>query len=183
MARVCNSFQVQFDLGSHAERAKVLAQKLFEETNYRIQDEFLVWDNMEVSALSLEGEVYCSGEDEECEQSRAIFERLCKTIAANYPEDDFMGRHSFDYTNTDGTLYLLCFYHNNKLVFYQGEVIDDVGCMNPEKFSYRVENDQFIETERMCFDNIFFDTDEDSDNEFVRALNLYEWYEFPDEDM
>ena len=44
MAKVCNSFEIKLDDQNYADKVKAAAETLFREVNYKMQDEFLVWD-------------------------------------------------------------------------------------------------------------------------------------------
>ena len=173
MAAGYNSFQIRSERDDINE-IKNIADKLFQETDYKMQDEFLVWDNVEISGNTIGAEVYSGAGDDDCEKSRRLFEKLCKALVLDHSEESFMGRHSFDFANTDTTDYLLCFYRDELLLFYEAEIVDDVGCMSARRFSFRYENGSLIEQEDHEFDNLFFGADMETDNNFMEILESYD---------
>ena len=145
-----------------------------------MQDEFLVWDKTEVIGNTLTAEISSGAQDDDCEKSRRLFEKLCKTIAAQNPEGDFMGKHSFDYSNTDTTDYLICFFHDSLLLFYEAEIVDDVGCMSARRYSFDFCDGEFTEKDNYEFDDLFFAADMDTDNNFMEVLESYDMEMYPE---
>lgn len=179
MAGVYNKFEIKFDIKDYAEKAKPVAEDLFRETGYKMQDEFLVWEEVEATGGAIRGEVYCGADDDDLEKSRLLFENLCKRLMHDFPMAAFMGKHSFDYSNTDATDYLLCFRKDMNLTFYNAEVVDDVGCMNAKRYTLQSRFLKFSIKEEHEYDDLLFGNDEDSDNDFIEVLEGYDKFKYP----
>ena len=91
-----------------------------------------------------------------------------------------MGKHSFDYSNTDTADYVICFYRDQKLFVYQGEVVEDVGCMNAGCTSFIFADGALSEAESYEYSNLFFDAEDDSDNVFMNVLESFDCEEYPE---
>lgn len=179
MAGVYNSFELRCEDEGAAEKAKVIADRIIGESGYQIQG-ITVWEETELSGETLSSEVYCGAEYEDCERSRALFTKICKALVLKSPNASFMGKHSFDYSNTDTADYVLCFYRDQKLSVYRGEIVDDVGCMSAGCTSFNFVDGALSEAETCEYSNLFFGAEDDSDNVFMNVLESYDCEEYPE---
>ena len=179
MAGVYNRFEIKLDNNIFVEKVKETAEKLFRETNFKMQNEFLIWDNIDINGVILSAEVYCGAEDGDLEKSRDLFEMLCKKIAADYMMLNFMGRHTYDFANTDTTDYMLCFRKNSVLQFYQAEVVEDVGCMNAKRHSLNYSFLKFELKDEFVYEDLYFGNEENSNNDFMKVLEGYNSSKYP----
>ena len=179
MAGVYTCFGIRCENEGAAEKAKAIADRVIRESGYQIQG-IPVWEETELSGETLSSETYCGAEYEDCERSRVLFTKICKALILESPEASFMGKHSFDYSNTDTADYVICFYRDQKLLIYRGEIVEDVGCMNAGYTSFNFAAGALSEAETCEYSNLFFGAEDDSDNVFMNVLESYDCEEYPE---
>lgn len=180
MAKVINRFELRLGDIEDTEAAIDIVQETIDNNRIIFQEEYHLWNELEEYGDCLQAETIMTDEDELCEQSREVFEMICKEVAEADPYSDFMAKHSYAYENTDSTLYMICFFQEKEMHIFYGEIVGNVGCMDAGHKDYEVDNGALILALEETYDNLYFDTDKETDNVVVEMLELYNEEEYPE---
>ena len=120
---VYNSFELKFHGNTDINRIKKLVENTIRKNNYKLYD-ILVWEELEVSGNKISAEEYLGFEYEDFEASKDLFIQICKSIINESPDQNFMGKYAFDYSNVDHSDRLFCFYKDMVFLVYEGGTDD-----------------------------------------------------------
>lgn len=172
---VFNNFEISFTKGN-IQQLEEITQNIFDNTN--LEYEYYINENLD-GTMSLEVDIYTKN-NYECSDFRQMFQKLCHNIVLRNPEYNFMGRHIYDLASEDSTKYILSFYKNRELTFYQAEVLDDINSIDSSMYRLIFKNEIFEEKEEHFFDDYFFDASNETDNIFFDVLECYDLKEYPE---